>query len=221
MHGLDEEPSPSRDPGTGVIYQHPLAYLLGLEGIALLRAFAGEYDREFTLARIREIRALLDGADELGDGVEETPMTVQEGYAQWAPWYDERETRPEYKDEPYMRIRPDGGVESFSLRVLHGVTLQKFFTFSATHDAGLYQQVRVAPDGRQQCEEKKQDRRRQREGKSASRPGGAWPWACGVARQSARFSSAPHSVNGRIICTACLDASNGNLHRASGVLGRG
>jgi hypothetical protein len=28
-----------------VIYQHPLAYLLGLEGIALLRAFAGEYDR--------------------------------------------------------------------------------------------------------------------------------------------------------------------------------
>jgi hypothetical protein len=49
-----------------------LAYLLGLEGIALLRAFAGQYDREFTLASIREIRALLDAADELGDGVEET-----------------------------------------------------------------------------------------------------------------------------------------------------
>ena len=72
-----------------VIYQHPLAYLLGLEGIALLRAFAGEYDREFTHARIREIRALLDAADELGDGVEEAPMTMQEGYALWAPWYDE------------------------------------------------------------------------------------------------------------------------------------
>ena len=70
------------------IYQHPLAYLLGLEGIALLRAFAGEYDREFTLARLREIRALLDAA-ELGDGVEETPMTMREGYAQWAPSYDE------------------------------------------------------------------------------------------------------------------------------------
>jgi ubiquinone/menaquinone biosynthesis C-methylase UbiE len=70
------------------IYQHPLAYLLGLEGIALLRAFAGEYDRDFTLARLREIRALLD-ADELGDGVEETPMTMWEGYAQWAPSYDE------------------------------------------------------------------------------------------------------------------------------------
>jgi len=72
-----------------VIYQHPLAYLLGLEGIALLRAFAGEYDREFTLARIREIRALLDAADEIGEGVEETPMTMQEGYAQWVSCYDE------------------------------------------------------------------------------------------------------------------------------------
>jgi hypothetical protein len=29
-----------------VIYQHPLAYLLGLEGVALLRAFSGAYDRK-------------------------------------------------------------------------------------------------------------------------------------------------------------------------------
>jgi ubiquinone/menaquinone biosynthesis C-methylase UbiE len=71
-----------------VIYQHPLAYLLGLEGIALLRAFAGEHDREFTLARIREIRALLDADNELGEGVEETPMTMEEGYSQWAKCYD-------------------------------------------------------------------------------------------------------------------------------------
>jgi len=38
-----------------VIYQHPLAYLLGLEGVALLHAFAGEYDREFTEARLAEV----------------------------------------------------------------------------------------------------------------------------------------------------------------------
>ena len=49
-----------------VIYQHPLAYLLGLEGLALLRAFSGGYDGEFTLERFREIRELLDSADELG-----------------------------------------------------------------------------------------------------------------------------------------------------------
>jgi SAM-dependent methyltransferase len=80
-----------------------LAYLLGLEGIALLRAFAGEYDREFTLARIQEIRALLDAADELGDGVEETPMTMQEGYAQWAPWYDEPGNELLEVEEPVVR----------------------------------------------------------------------------------------------------------------------
>jgi SAM-dependent methyltransferase len=80
-----------------------LAYLLGLEGIALLRAFAGEYDREFTLARIEEIRALLDAADELGDGVEETPMSMQEGYAQWAPWYDEPGNEPLELEEPAVR----------------------------------------------------------------------------------------------------------------------
>jgi hypothetical protein len=31
-----------------VIYQDPLAYLLGLEGIALLDAWAGDHDRAFT-----------------------------------------------------------------------------------------------------------------------------------------------------------------------------
>lgn len=71
------------------IYQHPLAYLLGLEGIALLRAFSGEYHREFTLARLHEIRELLDSAGELGDGVEADPITTPEGYAAWAATYDE------------------------------------------------------------------------------------------------------------------------------------
>ena len=72
-----------------VIYQHPLAYLLGLEGIALLRAFSGVYDRDFTIARLREIRALLDSVEELGDGVESHPITTREGYARWAGFYDE------------------------------------------------------------------------------------------------------------------------------------
>jgi hypothetical protein len=43
-----------------VIYQHPLAYLLGLEGIALLRGWAGDYDKEFVEARLAEVRRLLD-----------------------------------------------------------------------------------------------------------------------------------------------------------------
>ena len=43
-----------------MIYQDPLAYLLGLEGTALLDAWAGDHDREFTETRLAEIRRLLD-----------------------------------------------------------------------------------------------------------------------------------------------------------------
>jgi SAM-dependent methyltransferase len=71
-----------------VIYQHPLAYLLGLEGIALLRAFSGKYDRDFTLARLHEIAELVE-SDELGGGVEARPITTREGYAHWAASYDD------------------------------------------------------------------------------------------------------------------------------------
>src|SRR5436305_223477 len=35
-----------------MIYQHPLAYLLGLEGIALLRGWAGDFDKEFVELRL-------------------------------------------------------------------------------------------------------------------------------------------------------------------------
>jgi len=71
-----------------VIYQHPLGYLLGLQGIALLRAFNGEYDREFTEARIAEIRAMLDNASEFGEGATTRPITAEHGYDVWAESYD-------------------------------------------------------------------------------------------------------------------------------------
>jgi hypothetical protein len=70
-HSIDTE-----TPGDAAIYQHPLAYLLGLQGVALFRAFAGEYDREFTEARLAEIRALLDCADQLGKSGTAGPITT-------------------------------------------------------------------------------------------------------------------------------------------------
>lgn len=73
---------------SSIIYQHPLAYLLGLEGFALMRAFAGEYDRTFTEARIAEVRELLDSADVFGPGVDVPPLPVADGYAGWAMTYD-------------------------------------------------------------------------------------------------------------------------------------
>ena len=69
--------------------QHPLAYVLGIEGVALLRAFAGDYDRDFTDARLSEIRALLDSADQFGDGAATRPIPTLEGYRAWAQTYDQ------------------------------------------------------------------------------------------------------------------------------------
>ena len=91
-----------------MIYQHPLAYLLGLEGIALLRAFSGGYDRDFTISRLREIRELLDSADEFGDGVEAPPITTREGYARWAAFYDEPGNQLLDIEQPLVREILDG-----------------------------------------------------------------------------------------------------------------
>ena len=70
------------------VYQHPLAYLLGLEGLALLRAFAGEYDREFTEARLREVSALMESVLRSDEGACAQAMTTADGYRSWAATYD-------------------------------------------------------------------------------------------------------------------------------------
>ena len=92
-----------RAVGPPVIYQHPLAYLLGLEGLALLRAFSGAHDREFMLDRFREIRSLLDSAEELGDGVTIRAISTREGYALWAPYYDEPGNQLLEIEDPIVR----------------------------------------------------------------------------------------------------------------------
>lgn len=86
-----------------VIYQHPLAYLLGLEGVALLRAFSGAYDREFTLARFDEIRELLKSPEAFGTGIEARPISTREGYDSWAPWYDEQPNQLLEIEQPIVR----------------------------------------------------------------------------------------------------------------------
>lgn len=86
-----------------LIFQHPLAYLIGLEGIALLRAFSGAYDREFTLARLREVRELLDSPDAFGAGIEAHPISVRDGYDWWAPGYDEQPNQILEIEAPIVR----------------------------------------------------------------------------------------------------------------------
>jgi SAM-dependent methyltransferase len=85
-----------------VIYQHPLAYLVGLEGAALLRAFAGDYDRDFTNARLAEIQALLDVAAQFGDGADIPPVTTAEGYRAWAETYDQPGNRLIELEQPIV-----------------------------------------------------------------------------------------------------------------------
>jgi SAM-dependent methyltransferase len=71
-----------------VIYQDPLAYLLGLEGVALLDAWAGDHDRAFTDARLAEIRRLLDDEKlrDRGVFVERTSTVLT--YRQLSAGYD-------------------------------------------------------------------------------------------------------------------------------------
>jgi ubiquinone/menaquinone biosynthesis C-methylase UbiE len=87
----------------GPIYQHPLAYLLGMQGVALLRAFSGEYDEDFTRARFREVAALLEAADELGHGVVARPIPAREVYAGWAESYDEPGNALIDREQPVVR----------------------------------------------------------------------------------------------------------------------
>lgn len=82
-----------------MIYEHPLAYVLGLEGVALLRSFIGEFDREFTHARIAEIRRLLDDPA-LAEAVEVERVDTVEGYRRWSRTYDEGRNPSFDFDEP-------------------------------------------------------------------------------------------------------------------------
>jgi SAM-dependent methyltransferase len=85
-----------------MIYQHPLAYLLGLEGLALLHAWGGEYDEAFTKRRLAEVRALLaDPALAQHEGVAVERGDTLTGYRQWAASYDGPNSLFEI-DEPVM-----------------------------------------------------------------------------------------------------------------------
>lgn len=106
------------DKSTGpMIHQHPLAYLLGLEGVALMRAFAGEYDRSFTADRIAEVRALLDRAVDLGPGIDVPPLPVADGYDGWALTYDGEDNgcfpmRDEVLTPMLDRLRPGRALDA-------------------------------------------------------------------------------------------------------------
>ncbi|TML40030.1 MAG: class I SAM-dependent methyltransferase [Actinobacteria bacterium] len=115
------------------MYQHPLAYLLGLEGIALLHAFAGEYDRDFTLDRLAEIRALLAAGEELGDGVMVDPIPTTEGYGSWAEFYDEPGNQLIDVEQPIVREMLDGLPRGIALDAACGTGRHTAYLASLGH----------------------------------------------------------------------------------------
>jgi hypothetical protein len=73
-----------------VIYQHPLAYLIGMQGVALLRAWGGEYDEQFVRARLDEVRLLVqDETLTQHPGVFVEPGATANAYRQWAATYND------------------------------------------------------------------------------------------------------------------------------------
>lgn len=150
--------SESSDPSGSAphaIHLHPLAYLLGLEGVALFRAFAGEYDREFTLARLAEIRALLDSADQLGDGATIEPISTTAGYDAWAEHYDEPGNAMLVQEQVLVREMLDGLPVGVALDAACGTGRHAAYLATLGHEVigvdsspGMLAKARVMlPDG--------------------------------------------------------------------------
>ncbi len=92
-----------------MIYQHPLAYLLGIEGLALLRAWAGDYDEAFVTARLAEVRRLLDEpALSEHAGVAVRDGALASAYRAWSETYDEPRNSLFDSDEPVVHGILDG-----------------------------------------------------------------------------------------------------------------
>jgi SAM-dependent methyltransferase len=102
--GIWVERRPYTRYGRRVIYQHPLAYVLGLEGIALLRAWAGDFDKDFVHRRLAEIHRLLATAALADhDGVMVNRGDTLTGYRRWAANYDDEPRNGLFDaDEPVM-----------------------------------------------------------------------------------------------------------------------
>jgi SAM-dependent methyltransferase len=72
-----------------VPYFSAAAWLLGLEGVALLRAQAGDFDEEFVRARLAEVATIVAamGEPELGRSGHFDVLDVESAYAGWAEDY--------------------------------------------------------------------------------------------------------------------------------------
>jgi SAM-dependent methyltransferase len=85
-------------------YRNPLAFLLGCEGIALHRAYAGEFGAAFVADRLREVRTMLDAWDRgaLGESSEAGEVGTVAGYRVWSRTYDDEDNPLIAVEEPLI-----------------------------------------------------------------------------------------------------------------------
>jgi SAM-dependent methyltransferase len=94
-----------------VTYLSPLAYLLGIEGVAILRGIReGTGDEAFVRARIAEVQALLDNPVLTSDAPTAAPGTISaaEVYGAWAASYDAPGNQMLDIEQPIVRRILDG-----------------------------------------------------------------------------------------------------------------
>jgi SAM-dependent methyltransferase len=87
-------------------FRHPLAFPLGMEGVALLRAYAGDFaDPGFSDARVVEVRAMVAAYDrgELGAADEIGDVDTVAGYRAWSAYYDTEDNPLFEVEEPLVR----------------------------------------------------------------------------------------------------------------------
>jgi SAM-dependent methyltransferase len=95
---------------TGMAMLRLVDFLLGLEGLSLLQAYAGDHDETYAAARVAEIRAVLAAYDrgELGAGDTVGEIDTRTGYASWSRTYDDGINPLIAVEEPYVRAILDG-----------------------------------------------------------------------------------------------------------------
>lgn len=81
-------------------HENPLAYLVALEGLALLRGWAGDHDADFTRQRLAEVRELFERFGS-AEPVDVETVDARTGYRAWARTYAGTDN-PAFGDEPLL-----------------------------------------------------------------------------------------------------------------------
>lgn len=128
--------SPNRPSRSTAVPLHldPRAYLLGLQGLALMRAYAGEYDADLTADRIEAIRRLVAEPSPCPAPVTIQPMSFVDGYETWSRRYDDPGNGFFDLENPVVRPWLDAVPRGVAIDVGCGTGRQTAYLHEIGHD---------------------------------------------------------------------------------------